>query len=131
MAEGGGVMPKRIVFSRKKGARLPANAVLVARPSRFGNPFPIGVMSRGFVIDQYETGLRVALRYLAGDPVPNPEHFAYLSVDMAEENGFIWRARHLAELRGKDLACNCKLSEPCHADVLLELANQPEEGAEK
>lgn len=29
----------------------------------------------------------------------------------------------LEELRGKDLACWCKLGEPCHADVLLEMAN--------
>jgi hypothetical protein len=29
----------------------------------------------------------------------------------------------LEPLRGKDLACWCPLSEPCHADVLLELAN--------
>lgn len=28
------------------------------------------------------------------------------------------------ELRGKDLACWCPLDRPCHADVLLELANQ-------
>jgi hypothetical protein len=27
------------------------------------------------------------------------------------------------ELRGKDLSCTCKLSDPCHADVLIELAN--------
>jgi hypothetical protein len=29
----------------------------------------------------------------------------------------------LAALRGKDLACWCPLDQPCHADVLLELAN--------
>jgi hypothetical protein len=29
----------------------------------------------------------------------------------------------LGELRGKNLACWCKPGEPCHADVLLELAN--------
>jgi hypothetical protein len=28
----------------------------------------------------------------------------------------------LSELRGKDLACWCPLDQPCHADVLLELA---------
>lgn len=28
-----------------------------------------------------------------------------------------------AELRGHDLACWCALGQPCHADVLLELAN--------
>lgn len=29
----------------------------------------------------------------------------------------------LAELRGHDLGCWCPLDQPCHADVLLELAN--------
>jgi hypothetical protein len=29
----------------------------------------------------------------------------------------------LAELRGKNLACWCPLNKPCHADVLLEIAN--------
>jgi hypothetical protein len=29
------------------------------------------------------------------------------------------------ELRGKDLMCFCALDQPCHADVLLELANKP------
>ena len=29
----------------------------------------------------------------------------------------------VAELRGKDLACFCPLDQPCHADVLLEIAN--------
>jgi hypothetical protein len=31
-----------------------------------------------------------------------------------------------AELRGKDLACFCRLAQPVHADVLLELANETE-----
>lgn len=37
-------------------------------------------------------------------------------------------ALDVADLRGKDLACWCPLDQPCHADVLLELANQPEAG---
>jgi hypothetical protein len=28
------------------------------------------------------------------------------------------------ELRGRDLACYCPLDEPCHADVLLAVANE-------
>jgi hypothetical protein len=32
-----------------------------------------------------------------------------------------------AELRGKDLACWCPLDQPCHADVLLEIANRDEQ----
>jgi hypothetical protein len=31
--------------------------------------------------------------------------------------------RSLGELRGKNLACWCPLDQPCHADVLLEIAN--------
>jgi len=31
--------------------------------------------------------------------------------------------RIAAELRGKNLACWCRIGEPCHADVLLSLAN--------
>ena len=30
----------------------------------------------------------------------------------------------LSSLRGKNLACWCSLDQPCHADVLLEFANQ-------
>jgi len=30
----------------------------------------------------------------------------------------------ILELRGKDLACWCPLDKPCHADVLLRLANK-------
>lgn len=33
------------------------------------------------------------------------------------------RQRAVAELAGKDLACWCKPGEPCHADVLLAIAN--------
>lgn len=31
----------------------------------------------------------------------------------------------VSNLRGKNLACWCKPGEPCHADVLLEIANRP------
>jgi hypothetical protein len=34
------------------------------------------------------------------------------------------KEKYLAPLRGKNLACWCKLDQPCHADVLLWLANQ-------
>jgi hypothetical protein len=34
------------------------------------------------------------------------------------------------ELAGKNLACFCPLDQPCHADVLLELANTPPSGSE-
>jgi hypothetical protein len=38
-------------------------------------------------------------------------------------------AKHLARdiratLRGKNLACWCKIGDPCHRDVLLDIANR-------
>jgi hypothetical protein len=39
-------------------------------------------------------------------------------------NGY-YRKKELEELRGKNLACWCPIGSPCHADVLLELANLP------
>ncbi len=37
-----------------------------------------------------------------------------------------YHREHIAELRGRDLACWCPLDGgPCHADVLLEWANRP------
>jgi hypothetical protein len=37
-----------------------------------------------------------------------------------------WEPADVSSLRGKDLACWCSLDQPCHADVLLELANAPD-----
>lgn len=35
------------------------------------------------------------------------------------------REEIIVELRGKNLACFCPIGQPCHADVLLEIANGP------
>jgi hypothetical protein len=76
---------------------MPPNTIYVGRPSRWGNPFKIGAHgSREEVIRKYKTWLTQVL-------VENPDF--------------------LAPLRGKSLACFCKITEPCHADILLELAN--------
>ena len=70
--------------------------VYVGRPSLFGNPFVIGKDgTREEVIAKYRDWL-----------LAQPELIA-----------------QLGELRGKTLACWCA-PKPCHADVLLELANQ-------
>ncbi len=39
------------------------------------------------------------------------------------EPAFKWIREHLEELRGKDVACWCPLTSPCHGDVLLYMAN--------
>jgi len=95
--------PIRIQLSRAKGWKMPENTVVVARPGKWGNPFRIG----DFGIPGANTAVQRYREWLDGmvaGPTP-PQSFA--------------------ELRGKNLACWCKLGQPCHADVLLELANPP------
>jgi hypothetical protein len=92
------MIPKRIQRKRSKGWRMPENAAYVGRPTKWGNPFKVTALSTAadvvFVFRNYVLG-----RLTNGTGYP------------------------LAELRGKDLACWCRLDQPCHADVLLELAN--------
>jgi hypothetical protein len=93
-------MPHRIRLSRAKGWRKPENAVVVARPTVWGNPYRAGetIASRTEAVRRYEADLLAGrLRVTAGD---------------ARER-----------LAGKDLACWCSLDGPCHADVLLAVAN--------
>jgi hypothetical protein len=101
-------MPERIQLSRAKGWRLPAGAVKVDRTTRLGNPFKV-------TDERPPADAVMAFRI-------------WLTVDgcdagIAERKAGILAA--LAGLRGKDLACWCKPGAPCHADVLLELANAP------
>ena len=95
-------MPQRVRLSRRKGWRLPAGAVNVARPSRWGNPFRVGapgIPDAATAVAMYRHAVDAA------DPrIPAREQVR-------------------AALRGKDLACWCPLDGPCHADVLLEIAN--------
>ena len=93
--------PMRIQQSRKKGWRKPAGAAIVSRPSRWGNPYRVGPYTG------YPTAQAAVDRYRAW----LAEH-AELMYPIIRE-----------KLRGKDLACWCKLGDPCHADVLLEIAN--------
>ncbi|WP_241524082.1 DUF4326 domain-containing protein [Oceaniglobus indicus] len=97
-------MPKRIQMTRKKGGwrNDHPNAVIVARPTKWGNRFSL-----------VETeGRRGAV-----------SHFREWL--MSSGNGWELQAMARTELRGRDLACWCPLDQPCHADVLLEIANAP------
>lgn len=96
--------PLRIQLRRTKGFRLPANTVVVSRPSKFGNPFK----SR----DGYSASLAVN------------DFKAWLRGDL-KINGLIPPTLDdiRRELAGKNLACWCKLGDACHGSVLLEIAN--------
>ena len=43
---------------------------------------------------------------------------------MNDADGAQWKRKNIHLLRGKNLACWCALDAPCHADVLLEIANE-------
>lgn len=105
--------PKRIQRKRTRGWRMPDGAVYVGRPSIFGNPFVVGrdgdihqclAQYLGYInsIQVISDGSRVAL--------PDPAACRFMN--------------EVRKLRGKDLACWCPDGQPCHADILLEIANR-------
>lgn len=105
-------MPKRVQMTRNKPWRASnPDAVIVARPSKWGNPFKVG-----------ERAMTTKGGYAK---IRDRAH----AVELFRQKFERWRGSYSAEmiheLRGKDLACLCPLEEPCHADVLLELANRP------
>lgn len=103
--------PKRIQRRRTKGWRMPESAIYVGRPTRWGNPFVIGRWIRpvGQLPFQIQTAKQAVILYeMQFYPCPAVKR-AVTSIQ--------------AELRGHDLACFCPLDQPCHADVLLKLAN--------
>ena len=109
---------KRIQRQRTKGWRMPDGAVYVGRPSRWGNPFRLpSAIEWGFAFD-YPDARRVATRafrsWIAGS---DAWWMGEESVKTREE-----LVAALSLLHGKDLVCWCPLDQPCHADVLLELA---------
>jgi hypothetical protein len=94
--------PRRIQRKRTKGWRMPPNTVYVGRPTKFGNPFPVALCgSLEQALERYRFWLK------RGDVT----------------FGFPPQPQEIRQLRGKDLACWCPLGQPCHADVLLEMAN--------
>lgn len=103
--------PRRVQLSRQKGWRMPENTVKVDRTTKWGNPF---------VVSKYNT------------PEKAVAQFKRAIADYADVE--LWldfnpERDPQRELRGKNLACWCPLDKPCHADVLLELANRPKGGA--
>lgn len=121
-------MPDRVQLSRRAGWRKPANTVVVARPTKWGNPFAVGEdvppEFRCYLVDPLDPNGPALLRTLM-----SLSKVSVLRVEQAVEAHAWWLFEQphlmtaLDELRGKNLACWCKPGRPCHADTLLELAN--------
>lgn len=118
--------PQRVQRRRTEGWRMPAGAIYVGRGTRWGNPWivhahtlrcgpgladcPTSIAySCADAVQKYRHSVLYPL--VGQPPVPTPDEIR-------------------VELRGHDLACWCPLDQPCHADVLLELANGATTGDE-
>jgi len=106
-------MPERIQLSRRKGFKLPENTVNVARPSKWGNPWKVIKDGQAWRTETDNGGYH-------GHFDTKADAAAMACIEYKE----VYLPRlDVTDLRGKNLACWCPLDQPCHADVLLEVAN--------
>lgn len=110
-------MAERIQRKRLRGWRMPADAVYIGRPSKWGNPFAITCdpSMRLWRVGREEYSDRLLAQKRA------KELFREWLLS-GERDALAMRAR-MRELRGCDLACWCAEGTPCHGDVLIEFAN--------
>lgn len=91
--------PIEVQRSRKPGYRHPPKTKYVGRGTPYSSPFKVS-----------ETlSVKKSLRLY--------RHYILALID-ADPN-------FLEPLRGWNLSCFCKLGNPCHRQILLELANKP------
>lgn len=109
--------PTRIQLSRRKGWRMPPNTVKVDRSTKWGNPCIVGVHgTRADCVLWFKAAMHGAIvlgHHNKDGTWLSDQLIAYLKMARRDR-------RHL---RGKNLACWCPIGAPCHADVLLEMAN--------
>jgi len=93
--------PERIQRNRTRGWRMPKNAKYVGRPSKYSNPYKMtDGLARQEAVDRFNWWIKEKIEQ-------DPEYLKELQAD----------------LRGKNLACWCPIGQPCHANILLWIAN--------
>lgn len=116
-------MAERIQRKHTKGWRMPEGAIYVGRPSKWGNPFYIGGKAHVYMLGcwfQEDVPDAATATHMFED---------WLTQQVNSRREGDWYRNNLrvslssGELRGKDLACWCRLDQPCHADVLLKFAD--------
>ena len=109
------------------------NQVWVGPRSKFYNPFAaqikggesgLATMTRQYLVDDYKEWLLTPITKW-----PNRPAFSRNDTRNTGMLGVPWEGRPemkdlVEQLAGRDLVCRCHLSQPCHADVLLELVNR-------
>lgn len=123
--------PVRVQRRRTKGWRMPPNTVYVGRGTVWGNPVvctphgcelkPCGCQE----CEPYRCCVKVFREYITSGIEGRASFTGSFVIALDGMAGYPHRnemVRRLPELRGKNLACWCG-DKPCHADVLLEIAN--------
>lgn len=90
---------------------MPKNTIYVGRPTKWGNPFQVGV--------EYEILPNVPVKFDSLDILL----LFYRMWLTSHHEGIKIGMAAMKELKGKNLACWCKEGELCHADILLDIAN--------
>lgn len=90
----------------KRDKNVPADAVYIGRPTKWGNPFTHlkGPTRADFFVESREDAVRVFSHWI-------------------QHGGGKHLLKDLHELKGKDLVCWCA-PQSCHGDILLQLANK-------
>lgn len=109
--------PVRIQRKRTKGYNMQSHSqsingldcVYVGRPSKWGNPYVVGKVT-------YDYSKRAATLVKVTDRETACELFEKIAHE--------FHPKSIKDLRGKNIACWCPLDQPCHADILLRLANE-------
>ena len=117
--------PARVQLSRSKGWKMPPNTVVVSRPSKWGNPNDWRSWREDWPYKDTAGRAFLFVGEVGRDDWCRDRAVQAFREDLAD--GTI--TLPIADLRGKNLACWCKLPRPgepdvCHAAVLLELANK-------
>lgn len=105
-------LPRRIQRRITRGWRMPEHAIYVGCGSLYGNPFRTARMP-------------LELKYGGAIMVATPAEVVEKYREWLKSTP---EGRFVAEcaarnLWGLDLVCWCSLDQPCHADVLLQIAN--------
>lgn len=124
--------PKRLQIRRTKGWRKPVGAIYVGRPGKWGNPYRIGDVIADSALDTEnhitvkdgQHAIRLFTADTLSDVIGNPLAEALMAEELRGHDLACWCRLCPAHEDGKPLGVECADCAPCHADVLLEVANK-------
>ena len=113
------IMPIRHQRKRTKGWRKPEGAIIVDRTSKWGNPYTVEAAKHNSVSSPHQHAVDAFENWLKGN-------YCKLACNDINKLKTLRKTilTNIHQLKGKDLVCFCPLDKPCHADVLIRMANE-------